>query len=273
MADPKDCIIVQICQMALKTFARTKSKSDPKLHFNSSPEEFNSNLQELKQLVNKLKHSDLGLEKSKSIIDPNDQEAPVTYIKVFADKDVSIGIFIVKSGSRIPLHNHPNMHGLLKVVYGSVDIKEYTKWIPNSSADKMEFPAILQEKPHLYEKGFVFPADKKIHTNVDSSYDTHVLSPDENNFHEIHSVGDGPAAFFDILAPPYLQSSRFGVTDDLESAEDEPRDCYFYAEITFETSPSVLPTNPSNRVWLRMIQCPADYNSDTESYLGPPILL
>ena len=125
MMNSQECIINQVCQMALKTFARSKSDSNPKLHFNSTSEEFKSNLHQLKQIVNNLKYCDLGLEKSKSIIDPENQEAPVTYINVFAHRDVvSIGMFIVKSGSRIPLHNHSNMHGLLKIVYGTVDIKE-----------------------------------------------------------------------------------------------------------------------------------------------------
>ena len=200
--------------------------------------------------------------------------APVTYINVMAHRDVSIGMFIVKSGSRIPLHNHPNMHGLLKIVYGTVNIKEYTKWQPESVND-IEFPALLQEKPHFYTKGFCFPADKEVHTNVESSCDATVLSPDINNFHEIHSVGEGPAAFFDILAPPYLQSSRLGAASgDLASAEDEPRDCYFYTEHFFKPSPSASKNPPnSNRLWLRMIKCPADYDSDTEPYLGPPLLL
>ena len=149
--------------MALKTFARTKSDSNPKLHFDSTPEEFESNLQQLKQIVNKLTYCDLGLEKSKSIIDPANQEVPVTYINILEHRDVSLGMFIVKSGSRIPLHNHPNMHGLLKIVYGTVDIKEYTKSQPDSASD-IEFPTLLQEEPHLHEKGLCFPADKEVHS-------------------------------------------------------------------------------------------------------------
>ena len=273
MTTSQESIINQICQMALKTFARTTSDSNPMLHFKSTPEEFKSNLGQLKQIVNNLKYCDLGLEKSKSIIDPDNQEAPVTYINVLKHTDVSIGIFIIKSGSRIPLHNHPNMHGLLKIVYGTVDIKEYTKCKPDSVKDT-EFPAFLQENPHLNlkERGFCFPADKIVCTSVKSSCDAIVLSPDENNYHEIHTVGEGPAAFFDILAPPYLPLSSLGLVDDLESSEDEPRDCNFFEEHIFKPSPSTS-TNPSNPVWLRMIKCPADYESDTEPYLGPPLLL
>ena len=267
MTTSQECIVNQICKMAMKTFARTTSDSNPKLHFNSTSEEFKSNLNQLKQIVNNLKHCDLGLEKSKSIIDPNTQEAPVTYINVLTHRDVSIGMFIVKSGSRIPLHNHPNMHGLLKIVYGTVDIKEYTKWQPDVVND-IEFPALLQENPHFYEKGFCFPVDKEVHAKVESSYDAIMLTPDRNNYHEIHSVGQGPAAFFDILAPPYLRPSQ--QTGDLESMQDEPRDCYFYTEHFFKPSPSAS-TNSSNFLWLRMIKCPADYDSDSEPYLGPPL--
>ena len=127
MTTSQECIITQICQMALKTFARTKSDSNPKLYFDSTPEEFESNLQQLKQIVKKLEYCNLGLEKSKFIIDPTNQEVPVTYINVLAHRDVSIGMFIVKSGSRIPLHNHTNTYAwfLLKIVYGTVDIRIY----------------------------------------------------------------------------------------------------------------------------------------------------
>ena len=89
MTTSQECIIIQICQMALKTFARTKSDSNPKLHFDSTLEEFKSNLHQLKQIVNNLKYCDLGLEKSKSIIDPDKQEAPVTYINVMTHRDGS----------------------------------------------------------------------------------------------------------------------------------------------------------------------------------------
>ena len=269
MTTSQEFIINQICQMALKTFARTTSDSNPMLHFKSTPEEFKSNLGQLKQIVNNLKYCDLGLEKSKSIIDPDNQEAPVTYINVLKHTDVSIGIFIIKSGSRIPLHNHPNMHGLLKIVYGTVDIKEYTKCKSDSVKSSL-IHSIASE--HLYLKGgFGFPAEKKVCTNVKSSCDAIVLSPDENNYHEIHTVGEGPAAFFDILAPPYFPLS---ITE--EFFEDEPRHCNFFEEHIFKPSPSTS-TIPSNPVWLRMIKpwikCPTYYVSDTEPYLGPPLLL
>ena len=40
---------------------------------------------------------------------------------------------------------------------------EYTKWQPDSVND-IKFPTLLQEEPHLYEKGLCFPADKEVHS-------------------------------------------------------------------------------------------------------------
>ena len=45
-----------------------------------------------------------------------------------------------------------------------------------------------------------------------------------------------------------------------------------FEEHIFKPSLSA-PTNSSNRVWLKMIKYPVDYDSDTEPYLGPPLLL
>ena len=46
-----------------------------------------------------------------------------------------------------------------------------------------------------------------------------------DNFHEIRLVGEGPAAFLDILSPPYNTETEDG---HLEFPADERRDCGFY---------------------------------------------
>lgn len=54
------------------------------------------------------------------------RQAPVTYIEVFEDQHVSIGVFVLRDGAKIPLHDHPNMYGVLKVIYGKVKVQSYT---------------------------------------------------------------------------------------------------------------------------------------------------
>ena len=108
-------LIQSVVQAARKTFARSCYHQ-----YLLNSDEFLASFKDLKALLDGLRASDVGLDRS-SVIQKSDptqsspEAAPVTYIKIHEDRDVSIGIFVVKAGSRIPLHNHPKMHGLLKV--------------------------------------------------------------------------------------------------------------------------------------------------------------
>lgn len=53
-------------------------------------------------------------------------QVPVTYIEVFENEHVSIGVFVLRDGAKIPLHDHPYMYGVLKVIYGKVNVQSYT---------------------------------------------------------------------------------------------------------------------------------------------------
>jgi len=54
-------------------------------------------------------------------------KAPVTYIPVSENKDVSMGIFVIREGQGIPLHDHPHMHGIIKCLKGNLKITSFTK--------------------------------------------------------------------------------------------------------------------------------------------------
>ena len=83
-----------------------------------------------------------------------------------------------------------------------------------------------------------------------SGSDCYLIFTDEKNFHEILTVGDKPAAFFDILAPPY----------HTETEEDEIRECYFFSELNVGSSNNNIHSD-SPIMWLRRIKCPNDYVS------------
>ena len=112
-------IIQAVVQSARHTFSR-------KFHnFVLNSEEFNASLSELKSLLDGLRGNDVGLDKSRMLKStPPNLAAPVTYIKIHEDQDVSIGIFVVKGGQKIPLHNHPKMHGLLKVCRKAIEFED-----------------------------------------------------------------------------------------------------------------------------------------------------
>ena len=88
-----------------------------------------------------------------------------------------------------------------------------------------------------------------------------LLSPSESNIHKIESVG-GPAAFLDILAPPYnTDPDKYMGMDD-----QEERDCHFFrvlSEPTVEDCPGLH--------WLMMCDSPASFYTGPEVYHGPPI--
>ena len=86
------------------------------------------------------------------------------------------------------------------------------------------------------------------------------------NYHEIRNVGDGHAAFFDILAPPYLMR---GDEESLNLEEEELRECHFFSEINHFNN-NIHPDDKPF-VWLRRVKSPDDYYCDTELYLGPQI--
>ena len=80
-------------------------------------ETFEENLGILKDLTKKLSIDYLGIKPSLTIspITSKTLRAPVMYTEVCRNEYFSIGVFVLKPGSRMPMHNHPNMHGILKV--------------------------------------------------------------------------------------------------------------------------------------------------------------
>lgn len=72
------------------------------------------NLDKLWSLISKITADDVKLDKN--IIDyVSRQPAPMCVMDIFENKDITIAIFILKHGVKMPMHDHPGMHGLLKV--------------------------------------------------------------------------------------------------------------------------------------------------------------
>lgn len=75
------------------------------------------------------------------------------------------------------------------------------------------------------------------------------MCPIEGNIHQVDIV-DGPAAFIDILAPPYRT--------DIPNVGK--RYCRYFKEV-----------NVSGNIKLVVVPDPKDYWSDTATYMGPPL--
>merc|ERR1712018_1055441 len=103
MSNPN--LLQTVLNAAKRTFARSSCEKSGSYKSNLSPEDFQSSLTELKGLLDTLAATDVGLDHSEALHNSASAEIsqlapPVTYIKIHEDFDVSIGIFVVRSGCK-----------------------------------------------------------------------------------------------------------------------------------------------------------------------------
>jgi len=248
----------KIIQLASITFNRTSPEFKANLH---------NNVELLSSKVQELTGTDVGLDKCKVLNQkdkkPNQDKqkhqnthpAPVTYIPITENKDVSIGIFVIRHGQKIPLHDHPRMHGIIKCLYGQLKITSFTRQTDTS----IKIPDKWKKSPRMIEKlneGEIFLTSTSPSISMNSESKAAVLEPDEFNIHQIESL-NGPAAFLDILAPPY------NVDPDPEDDDDqELRDCHYFVD---------LGAAGQAARWLMLSEPPQSFYCDTEPYQGPDI--
>lgn len=166
-------------------------------------------LQRLSTLLRSLTPKDVGFD-SRWVSTANVYAAPVAYVHITENEIFSMGIFILRPGSRIPLHDHPGMYGVLRVIYGSLRCRSFSrlqqssKPVVHSSFSNWQFSDVIMARP--YQDVVLTPESP-----------TQILGPVDGNLHEITPI-NGSAVFLDILAPPY--------DHDLGT-----RECRFYKEI------------------------------------------
>jgi len=203
---------------------------------------FDENFEKLKAMADQLSAADVKLNiDNLQAAKPVRCESPVTYISVYEDAYVTISIFIVKSGEKLPLHDHPRMYGILKVIAGAVKIQSYTT-IPNAGAGRL----VCEMSKNRTQRAIKMP-EVIVSENDGACF----LTPTERNLHEIYSVG-GLAAFLDILSPPYDETGE--------------RSCHYFKEEN-DGAPGLV----SNEARLVCIPSPPEYWNDVAVYEGPTI--
>jgi cysteamine dioxygenase len=121
----------------------------------------------------------------------------VRYVHVSEVPDkYSVGIFIFPPHARIPLHDHPGMCVLSRLLYGDLErisldlVREkqesswFSSWSRNKKGPHGSRRAYLREREHLQAPQVT------------------VLYPYEGNLHEF-IAGPHGAAVLDVLLPPY----------------------------------------------------------------------
>lgn len=217
--------------------------------------EIETNMNKLKLLMDRLTAEDLGFNKdlSNPLYWELPYKAPCTYIEVFQNSLLNMSIFVLKPGFKMPMHDHPHMYGMLKVISGAVNIKSYSEYPLNEEISEIDFEtrarfeaARIARGVHTKRRLFAKITNDRV---CKANSQCCVLTPTISNFHEIEALGE-PAAFFDILSPPY----------DSLIAEIGPRKCGYYF-VSNEIS--------TNLVELEEMEVPKCFYCDQQPYLGP----
>lgn len=118
----------------------------------------------------------------------------ITYVHIHQCDDFSIGVFCFPAGATLPLHDHPEMVVLSKLLYGSVRVRSYD-WVA-APPDNSPSP------PRRRKRGLarVVAADVVRRAPCPAS----VLFPRSGgNLHAFTAVT--PCAILDVLTPPYSE--------------------------------------------------------------------
>lgn len=240
--DNKTPLIQKIAKQAYISFKGLKSSANGENYFVADKQS------ELISLVTAVRAADLKIAPRKTKASSGaagPQNPPVTYMHICETDQFSMGVFLLKSGASIPLHDHPGMHGMLKVMYGKVRISCFDR---------------LQRSPQAAQPGALRRSVLRSTAEYTEDSDPCVLSPDRDNLHQIDAV-DGPTAFMDILAPPY--------------DPDDGRDCHYYRLLTDaeEGEHTEQREQKEKEVWLMEISQPPEFWCGGEPYPGPEVSL
>lgn len=253
-------IVQRIARQALVTFRNPLAVGE------TNSKAFMENQGRLKSLMTEVRAADFRLvprkvDGSPLTPHPNHGTPPVTYMHICETDEFSMGVFLLKSGASIPLHDHPGMYGMLKVMYGKVRITCFDR-LDKSHATTSGDPHTPPPSVLPFQKGALRWSVLRSMGEYTEESGPCIFTPDRDNLHQIDAV-DGPTAFLDILAPPY--------------DPDEGRDCHYYKvlpPVVTETEGKKTQTQEcSKEAWLMEISQPSDFWCGSEPYLGPEVSL
>lgn len=207
---------------------------------------FVANFEKLRSMINTVTPVDINLDVP---VGCKNFGAPVSYINICESPYFTLGVFILKSDVCIPLHDHPGMHGICKVLYGSVSVKSYDNLASNGNLHNNVIAST--DSTARRPMKFWFNGEEEF----SASNDPCTLTPTSGNFHSIEAH-KGQAAFLDILAPPYVTGER---------------DCTYFRECRNDELNQDFSEDSESVKWLVEIPQPQEFYCDSLLYQGPTI--
>ena len=113
-------------------------------------------------------------------IDDVQRPGACTYLGIVENDEYSIAAFVLQPGARIPLHDHPGMTVLSRVVRGSLQVTSFDVGADGKAR-----------------------RSSSIMTSADGPA---ALFPSVNNVHEFRAGADG-AVVLDVIVPPYNEDA------------------------------------------------------------------
>ncbi len=161
----------------------------------------NSNaIKECLEIMNFLTLSDVGLEN----INLNNIGQSACMSILSTDK-FELAVFILPKGLSLPLHDHPNMSVLSKVIKGNLQVQGFSPIVENSNYymymndKKFQLNKVLK----LGDELETIATDNCVKSVQDSAW---YLSPNRSNIHQFKALET--CVVFDVLVPPYIYPNR-----------------------------------------------------------------
>lgn len=194
-------------------------------------------LQHVKSLIDAMTLADLGLDEDiLGHADQGSESSPsVFYLHIHHCESFSMGIFYLPASAVIPLHDHPEMTVLSKLLHGSMHVKSYDWVEPSVQRPDTDIPEARLAKL-VEEQTYTAPCGSSI------------LYPTSRNIHAFTGVTH--CAVLDVLAPPY--------------SNKEGRPCTYYRDYIYCNSDPLVETsnidiNDQSLAWLEMFRPPDDH--------------
>ncbi|CAE8587013.1 unnamed protein product, partial [Polarella glacialis] len=108
----------------------------------------------------------------------------VAYQEIWSSSQMTICIFLLRAGARIPLHDHPGMRVFGRLLFGRMRVLSF------DLAEELPAEGGAPVRAKCYGRKVLGPEPV-----------TYGLGPEEGNVHELQAIDH--CAFFDILTPPY----------------------------------------------------------------------